>query len=352
MTASFGSAFILDGAGGIRSTSSIGGSDGASDEPTLILLDAGDPRTARWVAESTALDDDERAAFLGPMQRTWASVLDAHDEPTLMLLLEPPEQQHRNPQTGSEPPADRDDGAPASARLLLSARRLVAVLDLNTPTPMLDRARRALEERRGARSPIALFIALARAWTGRYLTDLLALERATVALEEQVPDPERRGALDSLHELRLQATLLRRRFGSLRMAVHSVDNVAGFPPLLAARDAWNGVVRETDELVELLDGIIGRIQVIDHHFRNQLSAALSDRLYVLTLISAVLMPMSFITGLLGVNIGGIPLRDSRWGFWLLCFLLVLIAGGQYVLAKRLRWLPRQGSFLSRRPRWR
>jgi zinc transporter len=345
MPASFGSALVLDGGGGVRSTAEIGESSAGSrdgngpglDEPALFLLDAGDPRTARWLVDNSALSDEERAVFLGPIQRTWAAILDGHDEPTLVLLLE-----------AMARADERDADTPTPARLLLSARRLIAVVDLTASMPMLDRARQALKERRGPRTTISLFISLARGWTARYLTDVLALDRATAALEDRSSDPERREALASLHDLRSGANYLRRRAGSLRMAVHGIDNVAGFPPLLVEREAWAGVVREADELVELLDGINHRVQAIDDHFQRQLSAALSDRLYVLTLISAVLLPLSFVTGLLGVNIGGIPLRDSPWAFWLLCLLLGVIAVGQYILAKRMRWLPGQSSRFGRR----
>jgi len=69
---------------------------------------------------------------------------------------------------------------------------------------------------------------------------------------------------------------------------------------------------------------------------------------LLTLISAIVLPLSFITGLLGVNVGGIPLHDSRWAFPLLCLFLIGMAGFQYWIAKRMHWLPRQDPRVRRR----
>jgi zinc transporter len=338
VTSPFGSAIVLDGGGGIRATSMIDGQPWAdTDGPAVILLGAGDPRAVRWLAENTGLSDADCGAFLSPIQRTWAAIFESRGEPVLALLLEP--SAHRDPYAAD---------APAAARLLVSARRLVAVLNPGEPTPMFDRARQALQEHHGARSPLLLFIDLARAWTSRYLSDVLSLERAVAALEDGRPDPQRREAIESLHVLRRDATSLGRRVSSLRLAIHSVNNVASFPPLLDVRDAWAGVVREADELVHLTEAVIVRVEITDDYFQRQLSAALSDRLYVLTLISAVLLPLSFVTGLLGVNVAGIPLRDSPWAFWLLCAVLVVIAGGQYFLARRLRWLPGRSSRLVRR----
>lgn len=47
------------------------------------------------------------------------------------------------------------------------------------------------------------------------------------------------------------------------------------------------------------------------------------------------LPLSFITGLLGAHIGGIPGQDSPWG---LAVLVGLLAGVQLVLFWRMRWL--------------
>jgi hypothetical protein len=60
---------------------------------------------------------------------------------------------------------------------------------------------------------------------------------------------------------------------------------------------------------------------------------------LLTVLSAIVMPLSFVTGLLGVNLGGIPAHDKSWAFAALCLVLVLIAMGEYLLLRRLRWVP-------------
>jgi zinc transporter len=62
------------------------------------------------------------------------------------------------------------------------------------------------------------------------------------------------------------------------------------------------------------------------------------RLYVLSLIAAVSLPLGILTGLLGVNVGGIPMRDSAYGFLVTCVVLVLLSFGLLYLFRRLRWL--------------
>ena len=100
----------------------------------------------------------------------------------------------------------------------------------------------------------------------------------------------------------------------------------------------------------MLDRLLG----LQSYAQKELSSVLNDRLYLLTLLSAIVLPLSFVTGLLGVNVGGVPARDTPWAFAALCVLLGLIAVGEYLLLRRLRWVPRSAAAapdqLARRPR--
>ena len=56
------------------------------------------------------------------------------------------------------------------------------------------------------------------------------------------------------------------------------------------------------------------------------------------IITCIFLPMSFVTGLLGINVGGIPGAESPYGFLIACLLMVLIGLGQWLLFRRLRWV--------------
>ena len=47
---------------------------------------------------------------------------------------------------------------------------------------------------------------------------------------------------------------------------------------------------------------------------------------------------TFVTGLLGINVGGIPGSENGQGFVVACVLLAGIAAFQWWLFRRLRWL--------------
>lgn len=59
---------------------------------------------------------------------------------------------------------------------------------------------------------------------------------------------------------------------------------------------------------------------------------------VLTIVAAVFLPLSFLTGLLGINVGGIPGAGSERAFWMVCALCFAILAGLLYLFRRWKWL--------------
>jgi zinc transporter len=59
--------------------------------------------------------------------------------------------------------------------------------------------------------------------------------------------------------------------------------------------------------------------------------------YVLSVVAAIFLPLGFLTGLFGVNLGGIPGSSSPTGFFLLSVALVLIGIALWAVLRWRRW---------------
>jgi zinc transporter len=82
-----------------------------------------------------------------------------------------------------------------------------------------------------------------------------------------------------------------------------------------------------ESAVVLLDELRGR------------SLAASERTnYLLTIVAAIFLPLGFITGLLGINVGGLPGVDDDRAFWIVCLLCGTILAVQLLLFRRWKWL--------------
>lgn len=89
--------------------------------------------------------------------------------------------------------------------------------------------------------------------------------------------------------------------------------------------------------VEDLDAIRERSQIVKDELANALSDRLNKNLYILSVISAIFLPLGFFTGLMGINIGGMPGVDNPDAFWIFSGILVAIVAAQMIIFKSLKW---------------
>ncbi len=61
-------------------------------------------------------------------------------------------------------------------------------------------------------------------------------------------------------------------------------------------------------------------------------------MYALAVVAGIFLPLGFVTGLLGINVGGMPGVESGWAFWVVCALLAALGGGVAVYFKRKGWM--------------
>lgn len=142
----------------------------------------------------------------------------------------------------------------------------------------------------------------------------------------------------ALTPIRRQAIALRRFMSPQREAL----SVLGFDEgallsdqnRLAIRDSQNVLLRISEELESVRD----RAQIIQEQIAEQRAEEMNTRLFVLSIISAIFLPLGFITGLFGVNVGGMPGVDSPYAFTTLCLGMLGTVGGLFWLFRKLGWL--------------
>ncbi|QUJ69901.1 zinc transporter ZntB (plasmid) [Photobacterium sp. GJ3] len=83
---------------------------------------------------------------------------------------------------------------------------------------------------------------------------------------------------------------------------------------------------------------IDQIQVVNQHLGQIQSEKVNRNTYLISLISIIFLPISFLTGLLGVNIGGMPGVDSSVAFWTFCIALTAITLFEIILLRRMKFI--------------
>ena len=95
---------------------------------------------------------------------------------------------------------------------------------------------------------------------------------------------------------------------------------------------------ETMRFVEELDSVRERASVVQDEVLNRLTERQNRNSYVLTVVAAIMLPLSFITSLFGVSLSNIPLATHPDGFWLLVWVLATLIVVELAIIRWTRWL--------------
>nr|WP_320115746.1 zinc transporter ZntB [uncultured Desulfuromonas sp.] len=89
--------------------------------------------------------------------------------------------------------------------------------------------------------------------------------------------------------------------------------------------------------MEDLDAVRDRTVIVQEELQAQVSDQLNARMYIINIFAAIFLPLSFFTGLFGVNLGGIPGAHSTAAFLIFCGALLGIGIGLVFLFHWKRW---------------
>ena len=141
-----------------------------------------------------------------------------------------------------------------------------------------------------------------------------------------------------LKELRRQAISLRRYLAPQREALARLysEDVEWIDKdhRMAFRESADNSAR----IVEDLDAMRERAAVIQDELTNRAAEHMNRNMYTLSVVAALMLPLGVITGMLGMNVGGMPLAESKFGFAIIMVLLGVIVALQVFIFRRLKWI--------------
>jgi len=157
-------------------------------------------------------------------------------------------------------------------------------------------------------------------------------------LEEQVLTMESYELRPRIAKLRQDAIGLRRYLAPQREAVARLFNEK--LDWLSEMDRMR--LREsadrTMRFVEDLDLARERAVVVQEELTSRLSEKMDRTMYVLSIVAAIFLPLGFLTGLLGINVGGIPGAEYSGSFVIFILTLVVVVILQIWFFKRKNWM--------------
>lgn len=176
------------------------------------------------------------------------------------------------------------------------------------------------------------------------------LERYGDSLERMELEFEASAApdlMDKLHEMRSNLLMMRRAVWPLRDAVTGLlrdhHGLIEADTRLFLRDVYDHTVQLVD-VIETYREICADLRELHY---VQIGQKTNEVMKVLTIISTIFIPLSFITGLYGMNFDtsrspyNMPELETRYGYFVVLGIMLTIASGLLVYFYRRGWLSRE-----------
>ncbi|MCA8952870.1 MAG: zinc transporter ZntB [Planctomycetes bacterium] len=206
----------------------------------------------------------------------------------------------------------------------VSPRRVLAVEDVHAELGCGE----------GPRDPGEILTAVAATLVERMRPIVDGLEEEADGLYERLLHDGPDGLQRELGELRHTIALLRRHMAPQRDALAQLHRSRTEQLSEASLDELTHVADRQLRYVEDLDALRERATVLQDELNNAVANTLNRNMYVLSIVAAVFLPLGLLTGLLGINVGGMPGIDSPLAFWIVCGALVVLAAIEVVFLRR------------------
>ena len=200
-----------------------------------------------------------------------------------------------------------------------------------------DRLRSGKGRLRNAGSDYLLY-ALIDSIVDGYFVVLEAVGERIEALQDLVvtsPEPE---TLREIHALKRQLLFLRRSVWPLRDVMNNLSRSDGHflkeSTKVFFRDVYDHVVQIVDTIESLREMVSSMLEI----YLSSVSYRLNAVMKVLTIITTIFMPLSFIASIYGMNFEHMPELKSNWGYPAVLLLMGLTGTAMLVFFKRKDWL--------------
>jgi len=187
-----------------------------------------------------------------------------------------------------------------------------------------------------------LMYALIDAIVDNYFVVLERMGEDIEEVEEKLlaaPTPEE---LETIHALRREALFLRKFVWPLREVLARLEK-GGYPvvadsTIVYLRDLYDHTIQVMDTVETFRDMLSGMLEL----YLSNVSLKLNETMKVLTMISTVFIPLSFMASLYGMNFKHMPELETEYGYYVVLGVMACTVTGMVVYFRRKGWLGGKG----------
>ncbi len=314
--------YILDRKGGRRVADSDAVAAWTPEQGVLWLhLDVNDAAACRWLRQSAGLSDTIADALLAEETRPRSYI---SNEGGLIVLRG----------VNTNPGNDPEDMV--SVRLWIEPDRIISTRRRRLLS--VQDVRAALDDGNGPESAGAFLVMLIARLADRIGDFVDDIEERIGGVEDAGMDSGPAALRQSITNLRRQVAAVRRFLAPQRDAL---DRLYRHPGRLLSDAEVHDLREEADRLTRYLEDIDlarERLVVLQEELLGLMAQEQNTRMYVLSVVAAVFLPLTFVTGLLGMNVGGLPGLDNPNGFIGSAIVMLVAAVALLAFFRFKKWL--------------
>ena len=163
-------------------------------------------------------------------------------------------------------------------------------------------------------------------------------------IEDEILDQPSTELLHLLHGLKRDIIFLKKNIWPVREMISRMEK--GESPLISEnttlyyRDIHDHTIQVVDTLESFRDMLTGLLDI----YLSSVSNKLNEVMKVLTVISTIFIPLSFIAGVYGMNFDNMPELHNKWGYFIIIGLMFLLGGAMFIYFWKKNWLNKNSPF--------
>lgn len=313
-------AYLLDGEGGGKPVGWDEARSNKNDSAIWIHLDRTNEQSQEWIENESGLETHVCEALLEEETRPRMELY----KNGVMLILR-----------GVNLNAGADPEDMISVRLWIEPKRIIS---LRYPRlKAIQTLRDSIESDEGPCDAGDFLVHLVDGLTDRMDPVIADLEMKVEAFEESAIGPSGAPDVNELGNLRRCAITLRRYVSPQREVVSRL----AVEPLSWLSETHRAQLRESSDqirrYVEDLDLAYEHALIVQDQIQHSMSEQMNRTMYLMSIIAAIFLPLGLLTGLLGINVGGMPGAHDDYAFWIVCLILLVIAFFQILIFRKMKF---------------
>ena len=192
-----------------------------------------------------------------------------------------------------------------------------------------------------SKTPGGFIASFALAIIDRMSPTITELNEQVDELEEMIEGDARdrhENASSKVAELRRDAIMLRRYLAPQKDALTTLSQQTlpwiGPDDQLRLRDAADQATRVAEEL----DAVRERCAIVKDQLTDFRAEQMNNNMMILSVVAAIFLPLGLISGMMGINVGGMPWTEDGNGFWYVTGIVTVIGIIQLIVFRMMRWI--------------